>query len=775
MSTKSCKSEEKILGLLDFIADPVVIVDRMGTLLEVNTSFEEITGLRREKAIGKNIVEFGIFSEKIIRIFRENLEKRIMGLDVKPYKIKVIAKNGKTINLEVRAKKIDYAGQPADFVVFRVVTQRKRNERRLKEYAEKLEALVDEKENNEKLEKIFDSSPDAIAVSDLNAKINECNQAALDMFGYSSREEVIGKSLLEFVASSNQQRVAKDFEEMIVEQDTARNIEYAFLAKNGREFLGEISASSIRDSSGNLAGFVVIIKDITERKQLEDALHESEEMFRAISTSALDAIILVDDASKIVYWNPAAEKMFDYTNEAIIGKDIADAIVPPAHREFFLKFLKEPFETIEQFRGTTLSLSALRKDGEEFPMELSVSLLMLDNKIHLLGLVRDVSERKKMEDAIKQERDMLESVTRNIGAGFAIISKDYHVLWSNNFIERYKGDTKGKLCYAVLNSLDAPCPDCGLKRIFEDGAATDSHEYSATIDGEPFWVELIVSPIKDKDGNVIAASELAIDITERKRMQGELAEYSMGLERLVEERTAELKQAQAKLLQSERMAAIGELAGMVGHDLRNPLTGIKNAAYYLKKKWAPNADASEKEMLEVIDSAINHANRIISDLLDYSREMHLEPIECTPHSLLKEALPMIQIPDNTKIADYTLDEPKIKADVGKIVRVFINLIKNAVDAMPEGGTLEIRSTTTNGNLNIAFTDTGKGISEEVMAKLFTPLFTTKAQGMGFGLAICKRVVEAHGGKITVKSTVDKGTTFTITLPIEPKLEKGGEK
>ena len=153
----------------------------------------------------------------------------------------------------------------------------------------------------------------------------------------------------------------------------------------------------------------------------------------------------------------------------------------------------------------------------------------------------------------------------------------------------------------------------------------------------------------------------------------------------------------------------------------------------------------------------------------------MEPIECTPNSLLKEALPMIQIPDNTKIADYTLDEPKIKADVGKIVRVFINLIKNAVDAMPEGGTLEIRSTTTNDNLNITFTDTGKGISEEVMAKLFTPLFTTKAQGMGFGLAICKREVEAHGGTITVKNTVGKGTTFTIALSIEPKLEKGGEK
>ncbi|MCW4043995.1 MAG: HAMP domain-containing histidine kinase [Candidatus Bathyarchaeota archaeon] len=177
-------------------------------------------------------------------------------------------------------------------------------------------------------------------------------------------------------------------------------------------------------------------------------------------------------------------------------------------------------------------------------------------------------------------------------------------------------------------------------------------------------------------------------------------------------------------------------------------------------------------MLTVIDNAIDQANRIISDLLDYSREMHLEPIKCTPLSLLKETLSMIQAPSNIKIENHTLNEPEIEADVGKMVRVFTNMVKNAIDAMPNGGTLEIRSAKTNGNVNFTFRDTGTGISEEVMAKLFTPLFTTKAKDMGFGLAICKRVVEAHGGKITVESIVGEGATFTITLPLEPKLWKG---
>ena len=249
----------------------------------------------------------------------------------------------------------------------------------------------------------------------------------------------------------------------------------------------------------------------------------------------------------------------------------------------------------------------------------------------------------------------------------------------------------------------------------------------------------------------------------------------MHLEGLVKEKTVQLEQAQAQLVKSERLAAIGELAGMVGHDLRNPLTGIKNAAYYLKKKGTTCPEGQAKEMLEIIDKAIDHSNKIINDLLDYSREMHLELTESEPCALLNEAMRMIQVPDRIQIVNHVLGETWFRVDADKMMRVFINLIKNAIDAMPEKGTLEITSHQIKGKVEIAFADTGIGIPDEVLPKLFSPLFTTKAQGMGFGLAICKRIVESHGGTITVKTAVNKGTTFTITLPVKPKLEVGGEK
>ena len=264
-----------------------------------------------------------------------------------------------------------------------------------------------------------------------------------------------------------------------------------------------------------------------------------------------------------------------------------------------------------------------------------------------------------------------------------------------------------------------------------------------------------------------------IDSLRKARKQ--LEEYAGQLEQKVEERTRELKKSQEELLKAQRLAVIGELAGMVGHDLRNPLTSISGAEYYLKKRLGQEVDSKIKEMLALIEKNIAYSNKIINDLLDYSREIELELTKSNSKLIVKEALSLVEIPKNVRIIDLTENKPKIKVDVGKIKRAFVNIVKNAVEAMHKGGTLTIKSRKLDGNLEIVVSDTGGGMSKETLEKLWTPLFTTKAKGMGFGLPICKRFTEAHGGSISAKSTPRKGTTFTVTLPIEPKIEKGGEK
>ena len=295
--------------------------------------------------------------------------------------------------------------------------------------------------------------------------------------------------------------------------------------------------------------------------------------------------------------------------------------------------------------------------------------------------------------------------------------------------------------------------------------------YKMTIrrkDGLEKQIEVDASVVRIKRVHV-GILAVVRDVTDQKRLERMLEEYSERLVLEVEARTRELKEANERLLKAERFAAIGELSGMIGHDLRNPLTAIKNAMYYLKRKQACSAGSKEKEMMDIVDKSVEYANKIISSLLEYSAEIRLEIEQCSPKELLDYVLLMAQVPERVRVVDRTEYKPTMWIDVNKMERVFLNFIKNAFDAIPERGTLKVSSKRLGENVEIVFTDNGVGMSEQTLSKIFNPLFTTKAQGMGFGLAICKRIVEAHCGKISVESTLGKGTTFTITLPTEHKL------
>ena len=231
----------------------------------------------------------------------------------------------------------------------------------------------------------------------------------------------------------------------------------------------------------------------------------------------------------------------------------------------------------------------------------------------------------------------------------------------------------------------------------------------------------------------------------------------------------DMKKMEEKLVKTEKLASIGELAGQIGHDLRNPLAGIKNGVYLLKKKDNQLSGAKREEVFGWIENAIEDSNRIITSLVDYSSELNLRPEQCTPKSLTLYALSNIQVPDHLTVINNTTDDVKMLLDVQSMRKVFTSIIKNAIEASPENGSIRIQSMLKGQNIEISFTDSGIGISESILPKLFAPLVTTKAKGMGMSLAICKRIVEAHGGKIGVESAVGKETTFTINLPI--KLSK----
>ncbi|MCL5877836.1 MAG: PAS domain S-box protein [Candidatus Bathyarchaeota archaeon] len=248
------------------------------------------------------------------------------------------------------------------------------------------------------------------------------------------------------------------------------------------------------------------------------------------------------------------------------------------------------------------------------------------------------------------------------------------------------------------------------------------------------------SMVSDNGGKDVGAAFVLRDVTERRAIE-------------------------QKLLKAERFASIGELAGILGHDLRNPLSGIRNAAYYLKKKHSDHLDDKDLAMFESIDKSIDYSNKIVNDLLDYSCEIKLKLSKVSPKMLVRDSLALLQPPENITIIDDTSEVPVFKVDIANINRAFIKILQNAFDAMSNGGKLRIKSEVKGEKILFRFQDNGSGMTQEMLTKLWTPLCTTKAKGMGFGLPICKRLVEAHGGNVSVESCVGQGTCVRVELPL----------
>jgi signal transduction histidine kinase len=277
---------------------------------------------------------------------------------------------------------------------------------------------------------------------------------------------------------------------------------------------------------------------------------------------------------------------------------------------------------------------------------------------------------------------------------------------------------------------------------------------------------LEISYLSKLSGLTRQVSDLSTQASTSKRLATKGDDEIENLTRSINGMLDKIEDNTDKLQKAERFSAIGELATMVAHDLRNPLQGIAVAAYYLKRKVNPHT--TDAKMIEQIDEDVRYSDKIINDLLDYSREIRLDLTNASPRCLLWKALSIACVPERIKLVDELTDEPTVRADIDSMLRVFINIINNAVDAMPSGGTLTIRCKAEEKMGRFQFMDTGEGIKAENRVKLFQPLFTTKAKGMGFGLSICKRIVDAHGGRIVVESKVGKGTTFNIYLPLAQK-------
>jgi signal transduction histidine kinase len=263
----------------------------------------------------------------------------------------------------------------------------------------------------------------------------------------------------------------------------------------------------------------------------------------------------------------------------------------------------------------------------------------------------------------------------------------------------------------------------------------------------------------------------------KMELEHSLRAYYAQLEDDVDLKTKDLEKVQEKLIRSERLAAVGELASGVGHELRNPLNVIRNCAYLLNMSLAEGkSDDEARDTLRTLDKQIDIANKIVTDLMDFTRIRPPSQSKVDLKRVIDESLSWVAVPENISIRNNTNGNPlQVMTDPEQISRVFTNIISNAIQSMSENGELNIDTGTDDDYIWVRFIDNGCGIPQENLEKIFEPLFTTKPKGIGLGLAITKRLVEQNGGIIEVSSQSDEGTTFTVKLPLEKRRQKVNEK
>jgi len=277
------------------------------------------------------------------------------------------------------------------------------------------------------------------------------------------------------------------------------------------------------------------------------------------------------------------------------------------------------------------------------------------------------------------------------------------------------------------------------------------------------WYQMRIRPYITEEKKIGGAVLTFADITEIKKLQNEKKHYTNNLEEQVKDQAG-------RLMQSENFAAIGRTAGMVGHDIRNPLQAILGELYITKKilntLTEQEAQTKLKEAVTFIEKQLFYVNKIVTDLQDFSKTTLPQLKEVNIEKAVQEALAFNVIPKEVEVTFVIeKDFPKLCLDEEQLRRILTNLITNAAQAMPKGGKLTVNASLQDGKAVISVTDTGGGIPEEIKSKMFTPLFTTKAKGQGFGLAVVKKLTEGMSGTVTFESETNKGTTFTLTFPI----------
>ncbi|MFT9846248.1 PAS domain S-box protein [Aneurinibacillus sp. REN35] len=587
---------------------------------------------------------------------------------------------------------------------------------------------------------LFKHNPHGILCLDAEGNILQANPAAEKLFGYAA-EELQGRSAYSLAIPEEQTINKQHF--MQAAGGKIQEYETLILHRQGHDIHVSVESIPMCTDHG-IVGAYGIFKDITRHKQLEEDLQSTKEQLDLFLRNTVDSIVVLDLQFNVVKINRAFERKFGWNERDIIGGPLP-TIPPSLYNEFIALFQ----EIISTRHMTSYETVRQNKDGTLIDVNVFVSPIS-DTKGNIVAFVAtlcDITERKRMEEALKERETQLRTLINAMPD--IVCFKDAEGRWieANEFCLRvlqmdtlsYQGKHDNEL--AVLHNqyreMFLHCAEVD-EQVWQGGSKTRSEEVISQGIGEPKVFDVIKVPLFHTDGQRKGIVTIGRDITDLKR-------------------TEEL------LRKSEKLSIVGKLAAGVAHEIRNPLTSIKGFIQFIREGH------SKDEYFSMILSELDRIEQIVNEFLVLAKPQVMNVKYQSLSFLLQQVIDLLNsqaLMNNVQIlTDFAPDLPMIKCEDNQLKQVFINVLKNALEAMPHGGVITVELTQERNAQRVRIIDQGSGISEDRIQKLGEPFYTTKEKGTGLGLMISYKIVQAHRGTIRIMSREKKGTTVEIMLPL----------
>ncbi|HEX6064958.1 MAG TPA: PAS domain S-box protein [Longimicrobiales bacterium] len=621
-------------------------------------------------------------------------------------------------------------------------------------YQQILEAL---RQSEARYRHLTEFATDIIYTHTLDGRLITVNQAGERVFGY-SREEFIGKNILDIIVPEHREIARQRTEEKVLAGGGSTTYTVDVMSKLGNRVTLEVNTHIIFDQGSPLA-VQGIGRDVTERQRATQALAEREQFFRAITERTSDLIMIVDEEARVKYASPSYEAILGYSTQKLIGQ----SSLPIMHPDD----LPEALKNLSRLVDDNLPLVAgeyriVDADGVMHLVDFRARNLLDDPAIR--GIVvdaRDITERRKAEHALRASEERFRKVLEVSGEGIVMRNAKGTITFANERFADMLGYTVdeivGKDVEDIIAPSALPSQRASAKRRRESGVAETLDMEFLRKDGTIMPAILSVSPTFGDDGSFTGALGMITDITERKQLEEQLR-------------------------QSQKMEAVGRLAGGVAHDFNNLLTAIEGHVDLVLAELPP--DSSLRNDVGEIRKAAERAASLTQQLLAFSRRQMLQPVVLEIDAVIGDMDTMLRrviTEDIEFVTELNAPGVRVLADRSQVENVVLNVIVNAREAMPRGGQLRVstdavvldqefarvnKGARPGSYVRIRVQDSGIGMDTETLKHIFEPFFTTKGIGKatGLGLATAYGIVKQSEGYIRAESALNRGTTFEVYLP-----------